>query len=197
MIIFGTGKRIIETGEQKYSCGYCGTEKSVRFEFYISYFHIFWIPLFPYRKQVFSHCLHCRQVLGKKEMLPEQLPTERPKTPWKYFSGIFLVFAFILLIFIAIANEHRETANYLHQPRIGDVYGVKQANGYYTLYLLSDLKGDSLGFRINDYEVTSSSKLSVIRNNHMQDYGDSLFYWSTAALQKLVDSKVIVNIRRD
>lgn len=187
-------------GEPKFTCDYCGAEKSVRFEFYVSYFHIFWIPVFPYSRQSFSNCTHCKQVLSKQEMgrgLSGYLPVEKPRMPIRYFSGIFIVLALILFIFIAIMNENRQTSDYLRHPKLGDVYGIKQPNGFYTLYLLSDLKDDSLGFRINDYEVESPSKLGIIRRDHQEDYGDSLFFWPEAALHGLLKSKMIVNIQRD
>lgn len=200
MIIFGTGKRRIQDGELKFDCRYCGSERSVGLDFYVRYFHIFWIPMFSYRVEALSHCAHCRQALVKREM-PSDLSTniakEKPRVPWKYFSGLLLGAVMILFIFVAIANENWQTQKYLKDPNRGDVYAMKQTNGYYTLYLLSELKADSLGFRINDYEVPSSSKLSVIRRDHADDYGKDLIFLSKADVAELLKKKYVVNIRRD
>lgn len=200
MIIFGTGKRLIRAGKPKFDCTYCGSEQSVGLHFYVRYLHIFWIPMFSYRTESLSHCTHCRQTLSRKEMplsLAQSIPGEKPSIPWKYFSGLLLGVILIVFISIAIVNEDRQTANYLQRPQVGDVYGIKQSNGFYTLYLLSQFKGDSLGFRVNDYEVPGASKLSVIRRHHAKDYGKSIVFLSKTDLNELMKNNHIINIRRD
>ncbi|MEH6307729.1 zinc-ribbon domain-containing protein [Olivibacter sp. CPCC 100613] len=200
MIIFGTGKSLIHTGEPTFNCAHCGSIQSVGLRFFVHYFHIFWIPMFSYKVKTLSYCTHCRQMLEKRGMTAEQsqhILQEKPRVPLKYFSGLLLGAVLILFIIVAIVNENRQTDKYLQQPQVGDVYGMKQSNGYYTLYLVSQMKGDSLGFRINNYEVPSSSKLSVIRRDHAADYGKSVVFVSKEELEKLMEEKYIVNIRRD
>lgn len=200
MIIFGTGRRRIKNGDLKFNCAYCGSNRSVGIDFYVGYFHVFWIPTFSYKVEASSYCAHCHQALVKKEMpsgLSQHITEEKPKVPLKYFSGLLLGAAMMLFVFIAIANENSQTQRYLQDPAIGDVYALKQDNGYYTLYKVSQLKADSVGFRINDYEVPSSSKLSAIRRNHVNDYGKILVFLSKADLVGLLEKKHIVNIRRD
>lgn len=121
----------------------------------------------------------------------------KPRPPLSYFSGLLLVALLVVLIVAAVINEQQETSSYLQQPKVGDVYGVRQQNGSYTLYLLTAMRDDSLGFRINDYEVTRSSELSAIRRNHADDYGNDVYYYGKTALKDMVDNKIIVNIRRN
>lgn len=200
MIIFGTGRNLVSRCESNFDCNYCRSVKTVGLEFYVRYFHIFWIPMFTYGRYTTSYCAHCRQVLTKKEMDPDlsqQIAVKRPRIPLKYFSGLFLGLALILLIIVAIVNENMQTKNYLARPKVGDIYGVKQQNGYFTLYLVNKVMPDSLAFRINNYEVPTSSKLSAIRRDHADDYDESLLFLSKAELNNLLERHDIVNIKRE
>jgi hypothetical protein len=200
MIIFGSRTNVIRQGNPKYHCNYCSTESSVFIQYFLRYFHVFWIPMFPYRIYGTSCCTHCRQVLHRREMTSELKSVasrEKPKPPIKYFSGLLLLAVGAILIAVAIQTEIKQTKTYLATPKLGDVYGVKQENGAYTLYLLAKQQHDSLGFRLNDYEVSTASQLSKLRNHHSTDYGKELYYYSKDELQQWLHEKIIVNIKRE
>lgn len=199
MIIFGTGRKIVGQTVPRHDCSYCGQQASVGFYYQVRYFHIFWIPVFPYRTITGSQCMHCRQVRTGNE-LPPQLLAEakvgKPRPPLKYFSGIFVGIFFALLIAAAVINERNATGHYLEDPKVGDVYGIKQENGRYTLLQLMQLHGDSVGFRVNNYEVDLSSQLSSIRRDHGDDYSDDVWFYAKGELKALLDDQRIVNIQR-
>lgn len=103
MIIFGT--REGQTGIKAvsgHSCHYCGTKESLSVLVRAAYFHIFWIPVFPYGKKVYSVCGHCRQYLSRLEMPPElgakaTQVARTIKTPWYYFSALILSAALFII----------------------------------------------------------------------------------------------------
>lgn len=200
MIIFGSRINAIRQGNPTYHCDYCGTGYSVFIQYFLRYFHIFWIPMFPYRIYGMSCCTHCRQALYSREMTSELksvMSHEKPRPPIKYFSGLLLLAVGAILIAVAIQAEIKQTKTYLATPQLGDVYGVKQENGAYTLYLLATQQRDSLGFRLNDYEVSTPSQLSKLRNHHSTDYSKELYYYSKEELQQWLHEKIIVNIKRE
>ncbi|MFC6102363.1 hypothetical protein [Olivibacter domesticus] len=200
MIIFGSRTNAVGQGTPTYRCNYCGTEDSVFIQYFLRYFHVFWIPMFPYRTYGTSCCAHCRQVLSRREMsteLKSVVSSEKPRPSIKYFSGLLLLVVGIIFIAIAIQTEIKQTETFLAKPQLGDVYGIKQENGAYTLYLLTKQQHDSLGFRLNDYEVSTSSQLSKLRNHHSTDYGKDLYYYSKEELEQWLNEKIIVNIKRE
>lgn len=62
-VIFGLREKEINVQQnQKYKCPTCG-EDGCSFFFSIKYVHIFWIPAFPYGKQIVSYCENCQASL--------------------------------------------------------------------------------------------------------------------------------------
>lgn len=107
MIIFGTRERKTGTAVvEGHSCTHCGTRESLFVQANTAYFHIFWIPVFPYSRKIYSVCTHCRECLRLKAMPPDlSLRAAEAgrgiKTPWYYFSGLILLGAFFLISAIA------------------------------------------------------------------------------------------------
>ena len=92
MIIFGSRTNAIGQEKPTYHCDYCGTESSVFIQYFLRYFHIFWIPMFPYRIYGTSCCTHCRQELYRREMTSELkgvVSREKPKPRLNILVGCF------------------------------------------------------------------------------------------------------------
>ena len=95
-IIFGWREKAINVLQnQKYRCVNC-REEAVSFFFFIKYIHIFWIPAFPFGKNVVSYCEKCSVSYENKsipETLQRQLELIKPqiKTPLYFFAATFLV----------------------------------------------------------------------------------------------------------
>jgi phage terminase large subunit GpA-like protein len=67
MIIYG--QRATKTGHQSLyntTCHHCNSKNSLEMYTFSRYFHVFWIPFFPYRKEALTQCNHCKQILNKK-----------------------------------------------------------------------------------------------------------------------------------
>lgn len=105
MIIFGTRTRTIIPKETRaYNCENCKSEKTVTFSFLASYFHVFWIPLFPISKKGISQCSHCKQVLYAKEMSPRMKEncvsaSANAKRPLTHYFGLFII-GLVVCLFI-------------------------------------------------------------------------------------------------
>lgn len=90
------------------SCTYCKEQDTIFITVTSSYFHIFWIPIFPIGKKYYSHCVHCKQTLTSNQMpvtykdgLAEI--SQKVKTPVWQFIGLMLIAIPVLFgIFSAI-----------------------------------------------------------------------------------------------
>ena len=97
MIIFGTGSSNLKTNNTKsYDCGNCETQNTVNFSFWAKYFHIFWIPVFPYSKKGISQCRNCKQALYFNEM-PQKMKDDynaasaEVKSPFTHYIGLMII----------------------------------------------------------------------------------------------------------
>ncbi len=110
MIIFGTRSTVLNGSTAITDCSYCNSNQTVRFGFLLTYFHIFWIPMFPISKKGLSQCSHCKQVLYDNQM-PSALQAvcieekKKVKTPWGYKIGLILIGIFVLLIIASVITN--------------------------------------------------------------------------------------------
>ena len=102
MIVFGVrSSRLKKSKKDAYNCLNCLSQDSVHVFYYIKYFHIFWMPVFPLSKYSISICEHCKQTLDYYQMstpLKNEADTDMPKTPIGYFAGL-IVFAVLFVTF--------------------------------------------------------------------------------------------------
>lgn len=96
MIIYGWREKMIaQSSIKNHTCSHCGTKNSLFAQVNSMYVHIFWIPVIPLGKKVYSVCSHCKESLSKTEMPPDlqnkayQIKKEA-KTPLWYYAGLTL-----------------------------------------------------------------------------------------------------------
>lgn len=100
MIIYGTGSKNLGTKKlQGTKCSNCEST-DMHVQAISRYASIFWIPIFPFSKKLFSICNHCKQTLTKKEMpqqLKDKVELEKSNfsTPFYLYIGLALILAFI------------------------------------------------------------------------------------------------------
>ena len=102
MIIYGSKLAHLKSEQSRNTtCESCDSKGTVVFSVFSKHVHVFWIPLFPVGKKVFSECLHCKKVLKTKEM-PNDFKQEYKiiksdsKVPVWQFSGLILIVLIIL-----------------------------------------------------------------------------------------------------
>ncbi|WP_366770088.1 zinc-ribbon domain-containing protein [uncultured Sphingobacterium sp.] len=107
MIIFGARTKVLTNRSQSAvgDCDYCGTAQSLFAYRQIKYFHIFWIPIFPYSAQIIMICNHCKKLSYQSEIKPQTLQSLSSrtirKTPIGYFTGLMLIGLLVAAIVIA------------------------------------------------------------------------------------------------
>jgi len=109
MIIFGLRTSKIGTYQMQNSeCSYCEKTNSFNITEYGRYFYVFWIPLFPVGRKIFSECEHCKQTIRKKDFDPKlkneynqnKLKSKRPIWHWTGLI-LFTLLAISLAILLA------------------------------------------------------------------------------------------------
>lgn len=163
MIIYGWNtKTLKEAPLPAHSCTGCN-EKNSHIVILAHYFHIFWIPVFVYKKSAHIVCLSCKLSMESKEYGSEmgelkqnlKMLKSSVKSPWYLYIGAILVGLFIAYI-VYISNQNsQQKQDYINNPQIGDVYLLKdlQEPTTYNHYLMKtvDTQGDSLLVVFNSY----------------------------------------------
>lgn len=149
MIIFGTRTKLLSAVGTQHTCSHCNTGK-LNLVYTGSYFHIFWIPIFPLGKKGMTQCPHCKQTLTERELAPQSRSyvnsqKSSAKTPLTHFSGLIIIGVLILSIFLI--NAFDKTGGYIRNPKIGDVYQVKgNAENQFVLWKVTAVEGDTVVF---------------------------------------------------
>lgn len=189
MIIYGWRSSSLKTEvPPSFTCPQCGEQGSTHIEVYSSYFHIFWIPVFPYSKKIGSQCASCNYAIDKSNA-PEQLDQlfkqmkAQVRLPVWQFAGLILVALAILYgVFSSYQNE-QELQSYLANPQVGDRYVVDADLGYYSTLIVANLSEDSIYFKVNEYmtsELTGIDEIDVSEN-----YSDTLVSVHRSSIEQM------------
>ncbi|HEX6426483.1 MAG TPA: hypothetical protein VF008_02310 [Niastella sp.] len=202
MIIFGTRTSSYRKNNAISSqCSHCGNPASIHLQFATRYFHIFWIPIFPIGTIGLSECTHCKKAMYRNEMPPAMQVVykearQKSKTPLKFFSGLLLAGVFFVLVVFAVFFDRNNSTAWIQAPRAGDVYEVKEAEGY-TLYKVVGLHDDSVTLVPHQFIVEKSSRLRKLKREHPDDYDNtSQFSIVRKDLKAMYDARTIKKVNR-
>ena len=106
MIFFGTNAKLAGTRPMPgVTCANCGNN-ALTAAVYSQYFHIYWIPTFPFKRRGMSVCSFCKQALEPAEMPPAyRAPFDAAQAsvgwPLRHFTGLFIIGAIVLVVSLA------------------------------------------------------------------------------------------------
>ena len=160
MIIYGWRSKTLKqaplTNLECENCKECASHVGVTSH----YFHVFWIPFFPYAKKVAIVCHNCGQVTKEKHMSEDfKSKTKEMKaaapTPKYLFTGLGIMGAIIAFVAFVLYGAGQQQDNYLASPMTGDIYVLKDneevaAHKYYLLKI-NGVEEDSLLVTYNAY----------------------------------------------
>jgi hypothetical protein len=160
MIVYGWNARNIKQAPlETYECPHCQQKQSVLVIF-AKYIHIFWIPLFPFKKTAVVVCSNCKHETEEKAITLgstatiKQLKAAVP-IPKYLFSGLALIIIAIGYFTYQGMQDDKRDQSYIDNPQAGDVYLIKsdEALNEYNHYLLKvrDVDGDSLWVSYSSY----------------------------------------------
>lgn len=161
MIVYGWNSKVLkESPFPGQKCTSCEAEDS-----YVvvtgSYAHIFWIPLFPYRKKLTIVCGNCGLDTKPKQVSPEvkQFAKKLKSTvrfPLYMFSGSGLVAILIGIFAIIGFIDNKKIEGYLNEPQVNDIYYLyndEEISEYkYYLWKVTEVAGDSIYVSPNSFQ---------------------------------------------
>jgi hypothetical protein len=198
MIIFGTrGKTIAGSNRRGIACSACGQEEHAAYG-NLRYFHLFFIPMFPIRREPVLQCRHCRKTLVGGE-IPEpargeivrQVFTGKRTAPM--FIGTAIAVVLALFIVVVGGGESRKQVEYLRNPLPGDYYVVKAADlatsanpqQPYAILQVAAVSADQVELRVGRQGYLSSLRaLKAIRNKEPSSAG----YFASAPIKLPMDT---------
>lgn len=164
MIIYGWNSKLIKHAPlENVECESC-KQNTTHVGIHSSYFHIFWIPVFPFSKKATLVCESCHHVTDEKNMASDfkaKIKALKSTVPLpKYqFSGLAIILALVVYFSIQGFVKEQLESSYLNNPETGDVYVLKdseEVSSYkYYLFKVNGLGNDSLEISPNSFYYTN------------------------------------------
>lgn len=170
MVFYGTKASDLKNGQLiNVDCPTCETNSSFNYSVFGKYAHIYWIPIFPFKKITITECNSCKKTFELKE-LPESIQTklqrEKEKNPVKFpiwmFSGLFVIAALVGFGVYKSNETEKNEAQYIKSPKVGDVYSIKISDAHFTSARVDKVTKDSVYLTDNDYETDKSTGIDDI-----------------------------------
>ncbi|MUH37355.1 zinc-ribbon domain-containing protein [Zobellia amurskyensis] len=120
IFFFGTrSSKIKERRLKRTTCSYCQSQDSFTVNTYGTYFHLFWIPLFPLFKKHIAECNHCKKSFSFAEFTPQMLkslevenninPAKRPI--WQGCGCLILTVFFLIVFSISLYGVYTRSGD--------------------------------------------------------------------------------------
>jgi hypothetical protein len=201
MVVYGWNSKTLKeapfTGHQ---CASCGNE-STHILVIGSYAHIFWIPIFPYRKYLRIVCDNCQLENKPKEVsenvraLAKQLKS-KVRFPIYMFSGIGVIALLVAYFTIQGFMDNRNFEKYLNEPQANDIYHLynseEETDYKYYLWKVIDVNGDSVNISPNSFQYN----YKPTRLETKDGFYDVFYTFHKDQLKEFFETDVIREIQR-
>jgi hypothetical protein len=213
MVIYGWRGSVVSGGQiQDMECPNCGNNLYQTFGI-LQYFHIFWIPLFPYSRKPGMECQNCKHTqVGKEIRDPTRgkikasvftMARTAPK-----FAGLALVAAFVAFIAVRESREAEQERLYMENPAIGDMYVIKVSKTFeggdpeydYALMRVESVDAEQVGFKLafTHYNIARGPKDDIGdgKADSPDYYDDPVHLFATDELRAIHEDGGIRSIHR-
>jgi hypothetical protein len=213
IVSYGTkGKVIGGPQKQGMACSSCGNTTQSTFGV-IRYFHIFWIPVLPYKKEVGTECQQCKQTLMGKEVpdnvrqdIKENVFTKGRLLPM--FAGLILIALFAgSLAYINVERSKKEAA-YLANPAANDYYIVKltemfegqDASYPYGVMKVQSIEEGELALQVGTYGYSEfgGARQAIKKGETAKEgyFSEEMLSVEAGSLQQLKSDGAIRSVKR-
>lgn len=216
MIIFGTRTKPTKAEALLGClCTNCGKSNLVRKTFW-SYFHLYWIPTFPYRRYVETNCPSCGQTLSGKE-LSEHLrhapsaDAAALANPLWMFTGLMLLAAVGFLAANSIAQRKEQVLQFAADPHQADRIIVDLAKlnppvrtesgqGRYGVFEVAEVDAQKVSFRVSKASYKNTIESGRVLDNPATASGDyfgpNLYVLNRDMLMGLAEAEGVRGVSR-
>ena len=195
ILIYGRKKiRIKKYDDDHIKCDHCNGYGQ-RFSVYQEYFHLFFIPLFPLDiKTIKTVCLKCNDTFND-ENRNHYLSITR--TPIYLYAGIILFAGLITTLVIANINTQKQKAEYVANPKVNDVYLIREDEGKPMVYYFLKVKNVTADTVELVYSYLQYSRFVSTMDESDYFVGEEIQRVSKPDLKKYLDSGMINAVERD
>ncbi|MDR2010754.1 MAG: zinc ribbon domain-containing protein [Bacteroidales bacterium] len=195
ILFYGKRKiRIKKYNDRHVKCDNCNSRGQI-FSVYREYFHIFFIPIFPFGiKTINSICLKCNYIFNGEK---RDYYLSITRTPIYLYTGVILVIIFITTVIISNINTQKQKAEYIANPKINDVYLIRQDEDKSTIYYYLKVKNI-------DADTVELLHSYLQYNRFVSTMSDSDYFVNNeiyrvlkSDLKKYLDSGMINSVERD
>lgn len=167
MIFFGLKSKTLKKGVlSNVLCNYCEEESNMEYDIIQKYFHLYFIPFIPLKKEDTICCSNCGGVYVNKN-IPKSLSVKLErikennviKTPIWAFSGLIILTLLICWAPYQSSKYDEKEDDYILNPKKGDVYFLNYKPGHYTTLRIDKVDSQQVYFTLND---TATSKYTKI-----------------------------------
>ncbi|HTJ51275.1 MAG TPA: hypothetical protein VL443_17565 [Cyclobacteriaceae bacterium] len=196
-MIFIYGRKKAKIKKTTDHIGTCTTCNSIGLEFEIfrDYFHLFWIPLFPFGgKESKVYCITC----GKPNNFNPRVKhfESATRTPLYLYSGLLIFLMLIITLVIANINTQKEKALFIADPKVGDVYLIRKDvndSTYYYFLRVARIQKDTVIVYPNTLQYFSF----VYKLNDQDYFVTQEFFYTKKELKELLEKDEINSVERD
>lgn len=160
MIIYGWNSKILKQAPfSNRECPQCGNKES-QFDVIAHYFHLFWVPMFVYKKKAKITCTSCGYSLKKTEVEPEMMENVKAlkaavRNPFYLYIGSIILLIGISYVSFAAYQSSQQDLAYIEDPQVNDVYVLRdlEETSDYDHYAMKtvEIEGDSLFVLFNTF----------------------------------------------
>ncbi len=201
MIFFGTkGSHLNSERKGGLKCDSCNEVTNHNISVYGKYGYLYWIPVFPMSKKVFSECTNCNitndfDTMNEKLRFASADVKRNSKTPLWYWSGLAIIAILISIGYYYNAQHDKDVARYIQEPIVGDIieYKVKET-GYYSTLKIKLVTQDSIFVIPNNYETDKKSGISGIDKS--KNYTTEPYSLGKNEIKNLFDKGLFYDINR-
>ena len=184
------------------NCVICHQSGTVSLIVEQSYAHVFYLPFFPLKKRIYSHCEFCKQVHLEHEM-PVQyanychLVKPMARKPLWMWSGLLLC-GFLLVIGSYLGQQNDDkNLTLMRNPSPGQIYEWRMPEGQYTVSRITGVKADSVCMQFSLLSTNKISGLTQLRQAGKVKFREDTTVFSKKELLRKLDEREIIDIIQD
>lgn len=204
LFLYGKRSMIIKKyADHTHACPHC---RALNLEVKVekSYFHLFFIPVFPVNGK-FAHisCVSCGN-LYKDPVSEEDFYIEledeyekRTRSPIYLYSGLILIAALVLFIIVSNRRYQQLKSERIENPQTGDTYLIREKRAgrkYYHFTYAFRVTTDSVFIHPGNLEY-----LGFVRKMNKRDYFDTTVIraYAKQQLRQMLEDGMIVSVDRE
>ncbi|MDH3214850.1 MAG: hypothetical protein OEN01_01000 [Candidatus Krumholzibacteria bacterium] len=163
-VFFGTRSKLFPGNTlQSTTCEGCGSWALKPYTIY-KYFHVFWVPCVPFKKELAVKCTHCGRAWRQNDVSPAtRAAIEREKKSLKppayLFAGAFILVLFLAYVGYSNRAESWASDRYFASPVVDDLYivdygellKIDEPEYHYGVFKINRVGADSIRFRVGTY----------------------------------------------